>query len=151
MSLSGKSVNYMEGLPYLGEGFEIKPEPGSKGYGELQAIDVNTGKKVWSHWTKLPWNGGVATTAGGLAFSGSLDGHLYAFDEATGKVLWQSPKLASGIIAQPSVFEVDGQGICRNPDRLRRRESDLGRPDGESRGKGRHAAARCTCSRLNHG
>ncbi|WP_028220939.1 methanol/ethanol family PQQ-dependent dehydrogenase [Paraburkholderia oxyphila] len=108
MSLTGKSVNFMEGLPYLGEGFEIKPEPGSKGYGELQAIDVNTGKKVWSHWSKLPWNGGVATTAGGLAFSGSLDGHLYAFDEATGKTVWQSPKLASGIIAQPSVFEVDG-------------------------------------------
>ncbi|MDR5745526.1 methanol/ethanol family PQQ-dependent dehydrogenase [Caballeronia sp. LZ029] len=109
MSLSGKSVNYMEGLPYLGEGFEIKPEPGSKGYGELQAIDVDTGKKVWSHWSKLPWNGGVATTAGGLAFSGSLDGHLYAFDEKTGKVLWQSPKLASGIIAQPSVYEIDGK------------------------------------------
>ena len=109
MTLSGKSVSYMEGLPYLGEGFEIKPEPGSRGYGELQAIDVNTGKKVWSHWSKMPWNGGVASTAGGLAFSGSLDGHLYAFDEATGKVLWTSPRLASGIIAQPSVFEVDGQ------------------------------------------
>jgi PAS domain-containing protein len=109
MTLSGKSVSYMEGLPYLGEGFEIQPEPGSKGYGELQAIDVDTGKKVWSHWTKMPWNGGVASTAGGLAFSGSLDGHLYAFDEATGTVLWQSPKLASGIIAQPSVFEANGQ------------------------------------------
>jgi alcohol dehydrogenase (cytochrome c) len=109
MSLSGKSVSYMEGLPYLGEGFEIKAEPGSKGYGELQAIDVNTGKKVWSHWTKMPWNGGVAGTASGIAFSGSLDGHLYAFDAATGKVLWQSPKLASGIIAQPSIFEVDGK------------------------------------------
>jgi alcohol dehydrogenase (cytochrome c) len=109
MTLSGKSVSYMEGLPYLGESFEIKPEPGSHGYGELQAIDVNTGRKVWSHWSKMPWNGGVASTAGGLAFSGSLDGHLYAFDEATGKVLWTSPHLASGIIAQPSVFEVDGQ------------------------------------------
>jgi alcohol dehydrogenase (cytochrome c) len=109
MTLSGKSVSYMEGLPYLGESFEIKPEPGSHGYGELQAIDVNTGRKVWSHWSKMPWNGGVASTAGGLAFSGSLDSHLYAFDEATGKVLWTSPHLASGIIAQPSVFEVDGQ------------------------------------------
>ena len=109
MSLSGKSVSYMEGLPYLGEGFEIKPEPGSQGYGELQAIDVNTGKKLWGHWSKKPWNGGVATTASGLAFSGSLDGHLYAFDTATGKVLWESPQLASGIIAQPSVFEVDGK------------------------------------------
>ncbi|MFX1765977.1 methanol/ethanol family PQQ-dependent dehydrogenase [Paraburkholderia sp. A1RI-2L] len=109
MSLSGKSVSYMEGLPYLGEGFEIKPEPGSEGYGELQAIDVNTGKKLWSHWTRMPWNGGVATTSSGLAFSGSLDGHLYAFDTATGKILWTSPQLASGIIAQPSVFEVDGK------------------------------------------
>jgi len=109
MSLSGKAVSYMEGLPYLGEGFEIKPEPGSEGYGELQAIDVNTGKKVWSHWTKMPWNGGVATTSSGLAFSGSLDGHLYAFDTATGKILWTSPQLASGVIAQPSVFEVDGK------------------------------------------
>jgi len=109
MSLSGKSVSYMEGLPYLGEGFEIKPEPGSEGYGELQAIDVNTGKKLWGHWSKMPWNGGVATTASGLAFSGSLDGHLYAFDVSTGKVLWESPQLASGIVAQPSVFEVDGK------------------------------------------
>jgi alcohol dehydrogenase (cytochrome c) len=109
MSLSGKSVSYMAGLPYLGEGFEIKPEPGSQGYGELQGIDVNTGKKVWSHWTKMPWNGGVATTATGIAFSGSLDGHLYAFDTASGKVLWTSPQLASGVIAQPSVFEEDGK------------------------------------------
>ncbi|WP_296651202.1 PQQ-dependent dehydrogenase, methanol/ethanol family [Paraburkholderia sp.] len=109
MSLSGKRVSYMEGLPYLGEGFEIKPEPGSEGFGELQAIDVNTGKKLWSHWTKMPWNGGVATTSSGLSFSGSLDGHLYAFDTATGKILWTSPQLASGVIAQPSVFAVDGK------------------------------------------
>ncbi len=109
MQLSGKSVDYMEGLPYLGEGFTIHPEPGSKGYGELVAIDANTGKKVWSHWSKMPWNGGIVTTAGGLLFSGSLDGHLYAFDEKTGKVLWKSPQLASGIIAQPSVFEADGK------------------------------------------
>ncbi|AKJ69157.1 MULTISPECIES: methanol/ethanol family PQQ-dependent dehydrogenase [Pandoraea] len=108
MTMSGKAVTYMQGLPYLGEGFEIRPEPGSKGYGELQAIDVNTGKKVWSHWSKLPWNGGVASTAGGLVFSGSLNGHLYAFDQKNGKVLWESPQLASGVIAQPSVFEVDG-------------------------------------------
>ncbi|GAB3629662.1 pyrrolo-quinoline quinone [Pandoraea terrae] len=109
MSLSGKTVSYMQGLPYLGEGFEIQPEPGSQGFGELQAINVDTGEKVWSHWSKLPWNGGVASTAGGLAFSGSLDGHLYAFDQKTGKVLWESPQLASGVIAQPSVFEVDGK------------------------------------------
>ncbi len=108
-SYNGTKVSYMQGLPYLGEGFGIVPEPGSKGYGEVQAINVNTGKKVWGHWSKMPWNGGIATTAGGIAFSGSLGGHLYAFDTATGKVLWKSPKLASGVIAQPSVYEVGGK------------------------------------------
>lgn len=106
---NGTKVSYMQGLPYLGEGFGIVPEPGSKGYGEVQGIDVNTGKKVWGHWSKMPWNGGVTTTAGGIAFSGSLKGHLYAFDTTSGKVLWKSPKLASGIVAQPSVYEVNGK------------------------------------------
>ncbi|MBU6440184.1 MAG: PQQ-dependent dehydrogenase, methanol/ethanol family [Betaproteobacteria bacterium] len=108
-SYNGTKVSYMQGLPYLGEGFGIHPEPGSKGYGEVQAIDVDTGKRVWGHWSKMPWNGGVTATAGGIAFTGSLQGHLYAFDTKTGKVLWKSPKLASGIVAQPSVFEVDGK------------------------------------------
>lgn len=108
-SYNGTKVSYMQGLPYLGEGFGIVPEPGSKGYGEVQAIDVDTGKRVWGHWSKMPWNGGVTATAGGIAFSGSLKGHLYAFDTKTGKVLWKSPQLASGIIAQPAVFEAGGK------------------------------------------
>ena len=108
-SYTGSKVTYMQGLPYLGEGFGIVPEPGSKGYGEVQAIDVDTGKKIWGHWSKMPWNGGVTTTAGGIAFTGSLGGHLYAFDTRTGKTLWKSPKLASGIVAQPAVYEVNGK------------------------------------------
>ena len=151
MSLSGKSVNYMEGLPYLGEGFEIKPEPGSKGYGELQAIDVNTGKKVWSHWTKMPWNGGVATTAGGLAFSGSLDGHLYAFDGATGKVLWQSPKLGERDHCSTVGVRSRREGVRCHSRRLRRREPNLGWADGEGCGEGatrRHAVRVRVQSRL---
>ncbi len=108
-SYTGARVSYMQGLPYLGEGFAIYPEPGSKGYGEVQGINVDTGTKVWGHWSKMPWNGGVTTTASGLAFTGSLEGELYAFDTKTGKVVWKSPKLASGIVAQPSVYEVDGK------------------------------------------
>ncbi len=108
-SYTGAKVSYMQGLPYLGEGFAIYPEEGSKGYGEVQAINVDTGTKVWGYWSKMPWNGGVTTTASGLTFTGSLEGELYAFDTKTGKVLWKSPKLASGIVAQPSVYEVDGK------------------------------------------
>lgn len=108
-TFNGTKVSYLQGLPYLGEGFTVIPEPGSQGYGEVQGIDVNTGKKLWGHWSEAPWNGGVTTTAGGIAFSGSVQGHLYAFDTKTGKVLWESPQLASGIVAQPSVYEIDGK------------------------------------------
>ncbi|HKJ95910.1 MAG TPA: methanol/ethanol family PQQ-dependent dehydrogenase [Gammaproteobacteria bacterium] len=109
MSMEGTAVSYMAGLPYLGEKFEVRPEPGSKGWGEVQAIDINTGKQVWSHRTERPWNDGMLATASGLVFSGSADGHFMAFDGKSGKVLWSSKKLASGIIGVPTSYEVDGK------------------------------------------
>lgn len=108
MTMAGTTVSYMAGLPYLGETFEIKPEPGSHGWGEVQAINIDNGEQVWTHKTKLPWNDGMLATASGLVFSGSADGHFTAFDGNTGKVLWKSPKLASGIIGVPTTYEVDG-------------------------------------------
>lgn len=90
MSLIGKLVSYMEGLLYFGEGFEIKFELGSEGYGELMVIDVNIGKKLWSYWLKKLWNGGVVIIVSGFVFSGLFDGYLYVFDMVIGKVLWES-------------------------------------------------------------
>jgi len=107
--LEGTTVNYQAGLPYLGEKWTWKPEPGSDNYGEVQAIDINTGKQVWSHKTHLPWNGGMVSTASGLVFSGGLDRHFYAFDGKTGKVLWKSNELSSGVIGVPTTYMVDGK------------------------------------------
>lgn len=110
MTMKGVPVSYAAGLPYLGETFSMKPDPTSKGsLGSLQAIDLSTGKPVWSHKTAMPWNGGAMSTDGGLVFSGTDDGHLYAFDAKTGKVLWKSPDLGSGVIAAPMTYEVDGK------------------------------------------
>ncbi|MBN8923825.1 MAG: pyrrolo-quinoline quinone [Rhodanobacter sp. 68-29] len=110
MTIKGATVGYKAGLPFLGETFNVTADPAFKDtWGAVQAIDVNTGEQAWNFPSKLPWNGGMLSTAGGLLFSGSADGHLYAFDAKTGKVLWKSPQLTSGIVAPPSTWTVDGK------------------------------------------
>lgn len=108
-NMEGTPVSYLKGLPYLGIKFEVVSEPDSEGWGEVQAIDINTGDQVWSHKSKLPWNDGTLSTAGGLVFSGSADGYFMAFDAKTGELLWKSEKLDSGIIGVPTTYMIDGK------------------------------------------
>jgi alcohol dehydrogenase (cytochrome c) len=78
-------------------------------YGELQAYDVATGKRVWRdlYSNSMMW-GSVLTTAGDLVFAGGTnDREFRAYDGKTGEELWHF-KTNSGIIAPPSTFEVNG-------------------------------------------
>ena len=110
MTIKGATVSYKAGLPFLGESFKVMADPAFKGqWGDVIALDINTGKKVWNHPSELPWNDGMLSTAGGLVFSGGADGFLYAFDATTGAVKWKSPQLSSGIIGVPSTWKVDGK------------------------------------------
>ncbi len=107
MTIKGGAVSYKAGLPFLGESFKVMRDPAfPNSWGDVQAIDLNTGKQVWHFDSKLPWNDGMLTTAGGLVFSGSADGYLYAFDAKTGEVKWKSPQMSSGIIGVPSTWKV---------------------------------------------
>ena len=108
MSMKGTGTDYKAGLPFLGETFEVQPQPGSSGYGELQAIDANTGVKKWAYETKLPWNGPVLATKGGIVFSGTIDQRFMAFDSATGKALW-TQKMSSGVVGVPTTYKVNGK------------------------------------------
>ncbi len=102
-------VTYSAGLPFLGETFEMMDDPASPGvYGSLQAIDLSTGKHVWEQKSPFPWDAGALATKGGLVFSGTPDGYLKAFDAKTGDVVWPSPQLTSGIIANPISYQIDG-------------------------------------------
>jgi alcohol dehydrogenase (cytochrome c) len=111
MTIKGSpGLAYKAGLPYLGESFRVLHDPDDKQHwGAVQAIDVNTGKQVWNFEHELPWNSGMLSTAGGLVFSGSADGYLYAFDAKTGKVLWKSAQATSGFLGVPSTWRVDGK------------------------------------------
>jgi polyvinyl alcohol dehydrogenase (cytochrome) len=72
--------------------------PDQKGGGGMFAIDIATGKIGWS--TPAPQSAcgdkpgcspsqqAPATLISGVVFSGSLDGHLRAYDVTDGKILW---------------------------------------------------------------
>ncbi len=111
MTIKGSpGLAYKAGLPYLGESFKVTHDPDAKDHwGSVQAIDLDTGKQVWSFKSELPWNSGMLSTAGGLVFSGSADGYLYAFDAKSGKVLWKSPQATSGFLGMPSSWRVNGK------------------------------------------
>jgi len=73
--------------------------PASGGYlGEFLAMDVRSGKVLWRQRTVSPSNTAALSTAGGVAFGGDWDRHMYAYDAATGNILWQTrlPTSAQG-------------------------------------------------------
>jgi hypothetical protein len=73
----------------------------------MNAINPKNGKLLWKVSLAKPMNAGALATAGGLVFAGADDGHLYAFDAKTGKILW-SPDLGLGFGAPPIAYEVNG-------------------------------------------
>src|SRR5688572_20709311 len=77
--------------------------------GEVQAWNVDTGEKVWTHnYRQANW-GPILTTGGGLVFAGGTPDQMFrAFDATNGKLLWET-KTSSGVEGPPSTFEVDGK------------------------------------------
>jgi alcohol dehydrogenase (cytochrome c) len=58
-------------------------------------MDIRTGKVLWRHRTASPSNTAALATAGGLVIGGDWDRHMYAYDAATGKILWQTRLITS--------------------------------------------------------
>ncbi|HET9308680.1 MAG TPA: PQQ-dependent dehydrogenase, methanol/ethanol family [Candidatus Sulfotelmatobacter sp.] len=88
----------------------IRTLPGASDHiGELQAWDLNTGKRVWQHNFKTMLWAPLLVTGGNVLFAGGTpDRQFRAFDARTGEQLWSYP-LASGAIGVPTSFEVDGE------------------------------------------
>ena len=108
--IMGREVAYQMGRGFTGATSNISIAPGADHIGEVQAWNVDTGKRVWTQPFARSSNWGpMLTTAGGLVFSGGTADRLFrAFDATTGALLWQFPT-NSGIIGQPSSFTVGGR------------------------------------------
>lgn len=53
----------------------------------LTAVDADSGKILWKYHSSQPLVAAITPTAGGIVFTGDLDGNLLAFDSTSGKVL----------------------------------------------------------------
>lgn len=67
----------------------------------VHALDVNTGKPLWTFPTKGDVDSSPAI-AGGRAYVGSKDKRLYVLDLKTGKSLWEF-NAGKGIVASPAI------------------------------------------------
>jgi PQQ-dependent dehydrogenase (methanol/ethanol family) len=107
MDYQAFAVKYKAGFPYVGAIVRMYAGPG--GYrGAVIGWDPVKGKIVWSDHENFPAWGGVLTTAGGLAFYGTMDGWFKAVDAKTGALLWKF-KVPSGIIGNPITYTHNGK------------------------------------------
>jgi len=67
-----------------------KHDPADQWKGWITAFDPETGDIKWKLQTPKPMVAAITATAGGLVFTGDLDGHVLAYDAATGKELWRN-------------------------------------------------------------
>ena len=89
--------------------FTIRPRLDSDGkYGRFEAINLETRKVVWTDRQRAPQTTGALATAGGIVFAGSLDRYLRAYDESTGKVLWET-RLNDVPSSCPITYSVNGK------------------------------------------
>jgi len=109
-TLIGREIQYVAGRNFTGATNTIYLAPGADHIGEVQAWNVDTGKRVWTHnYSKSANWGPMLATGGGLVFSGGTNDRMFhAFDASSGKLLWEFPT-NSGIVGQPSSFSVDGK------------------------------------------
>ena len=57
--------------------------------GWVTAFDPESGTVAWKIQTPKPMVAAITATAGGVVFTGDLDGQVLAYDAATGKELWR--------------------------------------------------------------
>ncbi len=109
-TMIGREIEYMPGGRFTGATTGFYVVEGADHVGEVQAWNVDTGERVWTHtYAKSPNWGSMLATGGDLVFSGGTNDRMFhAFDAESGELLWEFPT-NSGIIGPPTSFEIDGK------------------------------------------
>jgi glucose dehydrogenase len=105
MTYHVESTPYPGGKLWLGGAFKVIPS--EEQWGNVTAVDYNTGKIKWKVKTQQPMIGGILATAGGVVFTGEGNGHFNAYDSATGNLLWTF-QAGAGVNAPPVSYTVGG-------------------------------------------
>ncbi len=105
MTYHVEEVPYPGGKLWLGGAFKVIPT--EEQWGQLVAVNLDTGKIAWKHKTPQPLIGGVLATAGNLVFNGEANGWFKAYDAKTGDELWKY-NCGAGVNAPAVSYMVGG-------------------------------------------
>ncbi len=87
----------------------VRPRPDSDGkYGRVEAVNMVTREVVWTERHRAPVSSGTLDTAGGVIFNGSIDRFFRAYDDQTGKLLWET-RLTDVPSDAPISYTVNGK------------------------------------------
>jgi alcohol dehydrogenase (cytochrome c) len=87
----------------------IRPRPDSDGkYGRVEAVNMLTREVLWTERHRAPVSSGTLATAGGVIFNGDLDRFFRAYDDQTGKLLWET-RLSDVPSNAPISYTVNGK------------------------------------------
>jgi alcohol dehydrogenase (cytochrome c) len=85
----------------------VRPDSDGK-FGRLQAINLQTGKVLWTQRQRATPSSAMLATGGGLVFSGDHDRQFRAYDEQTGAILWET-RLSAAPSSFPITYTVNGE------------------------------------------
>lgn len=105
MTYHVEETPYPEGKLWLGGAFKVIPT--EEQWGNVTAVNYNTGKIAWKVKTQQPMIGGILATGGGLVFTGEGNGLFKAYNSTSGELMWQD-KANAGVNAPPSSYNVAG-------------------------------------------
>jgi alcohol dehydrogenase (cytochrome c) len=105
----GPAPQWVATVPYTGlvNGFGTN-DPTDKWNGWINAVDPVTGKMRWRYKSATPMYAAVTPTAGGVLFTGDLNGDFMVVDAHSGKVIYRfdtGGPIAGGIVT----YEKDGR------------------------------------------
>lgn len=107
-----EKVEYEPGKAYWGGRAVPAYDNDSAG---IMAIDTATGKAVWDYKiAKGSLAAGVLATSTGLLFAGTNEGHVIAFESATGKPLWKM-QTGGAISSSPISYAINGKQYIAVP------------------------------------
>ena len=81
--------------------------PGVSEVGVTDAVGIPDGRRKWRHSQRALVSSSLLATGGGLLFGGDAGRHFKAFDQETGRVLWQV-RLNAPIAGHPMTYGING-------------------------------------------
>jgi alcohol dehydrogenase (cytochrome c) len=108
MTLIGNTVTPLPADGYA-TSWVMMPDPKATDgmIGRIDAVSIDTGRTAWLHERRAGVIGSLVALAGGVIIGGDVNRRLFALDDATGQLLWET--ILSGPVSGHAVSYAVGE------------------------------------------